>query len=119
MKTSVFKISEVIDSAAAQCGWSEPPPRQLIHHRSLRLNIYHAPGQPQRLRPKGGGGMNGLHDLAQLVYKFVYLPLGNHQWRGHFQHLKIVATNLRENALIAEEVHHQHLSKHSRMDSLE
>src|ERR1039457_2670714 len=82
-------------------------------------NIHHPACQAQRLGPKSRGSMNGLYDFAQLINKLIYLPVLDYQRRRHLEHQEAVAADLGEYAFFPEELHHQHLPEHSRMNSPE
>src|ERR1035441_7249530 len=119
-KTSGIVVKPMKSKATCSRNWwNQQRPRQLGDCLSLSLsNICYAPGQSQGLRPKGGGRMDGLHNLTDFRYKFVDLRVCHDQRRCDFQHLKVIAAHLGEYSFITKEVHHQHLSKHSRVNPL-
>ena len=51
--------------------------------------------------------------------KLVDLTIGDHERRRHFQHHEVIAADLRENAVVSKQAHHDDLPEHRRMDGHE
>src|SRR5271157_37789 len=82
-------------------------------------DIHDAPRQAQRLRPECVRGVHCRDHCSNTGDEPIHLPIFNHQRRRHFEDHETVSANLSENALIAEQAHHQDLAEHSGMDFLE
>ena len=63
--------------------------------------------------------MHEIHHVAHGFDKLLQLRFSHHQRRRHFQHHEVVSADLRENALIAKQPHHQNLAEHCRMYAAE
>src|ERR1035437_1647755 len=82
----------------------------------MRSNVYRAARQPQRFRPEAARIVGQVDHLANGCHKLLELPFRGHQRGRHFQHHEIVAADLSENVLVAEQAHDQHLAEHGRMN---
>src|SRR5215469_17163863 len=74
--------------------------------------------QTQRVTPERAGRVNELHYAADSTHKGVNLRLAGNQGRRGLQYQEVIAAQLCEDSVLAEEAHHQHLAKHGGMDDL-
>ena len=70
----------------------------------------------QRFGPKCGGGMGGIHHIAQGGGESFQLQVRHHERRRGFQNHEVVATHLGKESVIAKEAHHHDLAEHAGMD---
>ena len=72
--------------------------------------------QPHSFRPEGTGTVRKINDVVDGRDEFRDLRRGNHKRRGNLQNHEIVAANLSENVLVAEQTHDENLPEHGGMD---
>ena len=60
--------------------------------------------------------MGEFDDIANGLHEFLYLAFGYDQRRGCLQDCEVISANLSQDAVIAEQAHHDDLAEESRMD---
>ncbi len=83
------------------------------------LDARGALGHIEGVGPEAGGGVDDLHDGFDGVEVLLELSVGNDEWRRDLEDHEVVAAHLREDVVVLEEAHDEHLAEHAGMDGPE
>src|SRR5665213_4156199 len=76
-------------------------------------DVYRAPCETQGLRPERGRIMHHVHYFPNRMDETVKLPGGYNKRWGHLENKKVIPADLRQDAVVAEEPHHNRLAEHA------
>src|SRR5665213_524428 len=82
-------------------------------------DVYRAPCETQGLRPERGRIMHHVHYFPNRMDETVKLPGGYNKRWGHLENKKVIPADLRQDAVVAEEPHHNRLAEHAFVDVAE
>src|ERR1700686_2556683 len=85
----------------------------------IESDIHYTPGESQSFRPEGGGGMHEVNHFVDRADEFIKLLFGYDQRWSNFENHKVVPADLSQDAVVAKEPHHQHLTEHGCVNALE
>jgi polyisoprenoid-binding protein YceI len=114
--TLFLKVDKSVQISIAAAGVLQPAGTPQPSKLASLSNIDRTSCQRQRFGPESSRVVHVANNALSGANEYPNLLLARHQRRRCLEHHEAIAAHLREDLLAAEQAHHQHLSKHRRMN---